>query len=582
MKSARLTVLTAAAVAAAGLAAVAVPGAASAAANITITSAGPTGSNPYVLTVVADDGTGLTLSSLTAVIDSGSTPVYTVGNLQPVAGGTPAAQTWTAAAPIPQADLPPGTYTVTVNAKDADETDNGLMAPGSFTFSWTTSVTAKASPSVLSYNETTTTISGTVTGTVPGSSYTTPVDLSGVPVYVNYVNGDNGPWDAEIGTTGTDGMFSGSVDLPAADGEYTVSVNQTPTMNSGGTSLTTSWASDNVRLEGVSVTPQNFTYGQNGVATLSGTVQYQDSVTGWQPLASAQVVVIAGSYDVKYIDTNAQGQFTWTFVPDTDGTGWSVETGGGNLLGVAQASGSVNDAVPLSFKSFTASLSPFAELSVSACVQVNATGFLSPQGYLDVQYSARPGGPWKYLGRVKYQQVNEPSSCGVNTQSYFKGTLPVKLANAYYRAEIPASPSYQLAASKALHESKYLTRIISVHVSPSSVGHGGRITVSGRLQQDKGRWSNFGRQLVLIVLKPKGSKVWYWIHKVRTSASGHFSATFTDPVTADWSAAYDGGKADFASSGSIHYVRVSGASRALRLSPAVLGLIARDLARLPQ
>src|SRR5580704_6573083 len=49
MKSARLTVLTAAAVAAAGLAAVAVPGAASAAANITITSAGPTGSNPYVL-----------------------------------------------------------------------------------------------------------------------------------------------------------------------------------------------------------------------------------------------------------------------------------------------------------------------------------------------------------------------------------------------------------------------------------------------------------------------------------------------------------------------------------------------------
>jgi hypothetical protein len=183
---------------------------------------------------------------------------------------------------------------------------------------------------------------------------------------------------------------------------------------------------------------------------------------------------------------------------------------------------------------------------------------------------------------LRTQQLNEPSSCGVNTQSYFAGTVPVKLASAYYRAEIPGSPSHQQAASKAVHESKYLTRITSMRVSPSSVGHGGRIMVSGRLQQDKGRWSNFGHQLILIVLKPKGSKVWYWIHKVRTSASGYFSDSFADPVTADWSAAYDGGKADFASSGSIHYVRVSGSASVLRLSPALIGLDARDLTRLPQ
>jgi len=547
-----------------------VAGAASAAANITITQAGPTDSDPYVLTVVADDANNLQLTSMTAYLSSGATSV-TVSNLQYVSGPA-SAQTWTATAPVPQADLPPGTYTVTVDAVDADESDTGLAAPAPFSFSWTTNVTATATPSVLTYNETTTTISGQVTGDVPGSSYPEPVGLAGVPVYVNLVNGDAGPWDEQIGTTESDGSFSGSVQLPSADGEYTVTVGATATMDAGGTSLATTWEADAVELTGVTVTPQDFTYGANGVATVTGTLDYQDSVTGWQPLAGETIVMDAGPSDVQYITSNAKGQFTWTFTPDTDGTGWSIEAGGGNLLGVAQASGTVFDAVPVSLSSFSATLSPEAEVTAHACAVVSAPGFTAPQSYLDVQYASKPGGPWTYLGRVHLDQSQAPSSCAGSTRSYFSGTVRARLASAYYRVFLPGSTSFQAHGSMSVHLSKYLTRIISVSVSPRSVAHGGRMTVHGRLQQYKdGRWRDFAHQQVLIVVKPKGSKVWYWLRKVKTNSSGYFSSRFVDPVSGDWTAAYDGSRTDFASSGSIHYVTLKGSARqALDLGRAEL------------
>ncbi len=547
-------------VTATGLAMLGLSTAASAAAGISITQAGPTSANPYVLTVVADDGNGLQLTGMTVHLSSGPTSV-TVSDMAYVAGAA-SAQTWTATAPIAQADLPPGTYTVTVDATDADESDPGLTWPAPLAFAWTTAVTATANPPVLSFNETTTTITGAVTGYVADSSYTTPVGLAGVPVYVNFVNGDDGPWDEQIGTTQSDGSYTGQVQLPAADGEYTVTINATPTMNSGGTSLTTSWASDDVRLTGVSVTPEDFTYGSTATATMTGTVQYQDSVSGWQPLVGAQVSVGDGTAGDR-INTGSQGQFTWTF-PPSDGTDWSVVVGGGNLLGVAQASGNIHVAVPVSFRSFSATLSPFARLTARACAKVTAPGYLSPQSYLNVQYSAGQNGPWKNLGRVHYDQGYTGTSCGVNSQSYFTGSLPVRLASAYYRVSFPASADYQAAVSHAVRESKYLTRITSLRVSPSAVGQGGHITVSGRLQQDIRHWRDFGGQRILIVLKPKGSKQWYWLHKIRTNKAGYFTDTFADPVSADWSADYDGSKADFASGGSSHYVSVRGSSATVR------------------
>lgn len=559
---AALTALTATALTA--LTSQGVATAASAAGQVTITQAGPTGPNPYVLTVTADDANGLPLTGMTVHVFSGATEVDTVTDMAYVSGADNA-QLWRATAPIAQAELPPGTYTLTVDATDADETDAGLAGPAPFAFSWTTAVSGTAAPKVLTYNETTTTISGRVTGIVPDSSYTAPVGLSGVPVFVNWVNGDSGPWQQQIATTGSTGSFSGKVSLPDAAGQYTVSVGSTPTMDSGGATLATSWASDAVRLTGVSVTPKYFTYGKAGVATMNGTVQYQDAVSGWQPLAGTQLVVVAGSYDVKYINADSAGHFTWTFVPDTNGTNWSVVVGGGGLLGSAQADGNVFDAVPVHFKYFNASLNPFAQLSVHACAYVTAPGFLSPQGHMNVQYAAHPNGPWQNLGRVPYAAGPPPSSCGVNTLSYFTGTLNVRLAGAYYRGYFPATPSYQTASSAAVHQAKTVTRIVSVRVSPGSVPKGGHIKVSGRLQRFTGSWHNLGGQQILIVLRPSGSKTWYWIKKVTTNSAGFFSGTVADPVTADWSAAYEGGRSYFASGGSIHHVTVTGAAAAAML-----------------
>jgi len=85
--------------------------------------------------------------------------------------------------------------------------------------------------------------------------------------------------------------------------------------------------------------------------------------------------------------------------------------------------------------------------------------------------------------------------------------------------------------------------------------------VSGRLQQHLRSWADYARQQVLIILKPKGSRIWYYIAKVRTTTSGYFTKTFTDPVSADWSAEFLGNSDHLASGGSIYYVPLRAAGQ---------------------
>lgn len=87
---------------------------------------------------------------------------------------------------------------------------------------------------------------------------------------------------------------------------------------------------------------------------------------------------------------------------------------------------------------------------------------------------------------------------------------------------------------------------------------------------------------MLIILTPRGSKAWYWIRKVRTSSSGYFAGTFTDPVTASWSAEYEGNATHFACVGSVHHVRVKGASVAFRSMSGVLSPLVAQLSAMLQ
>ncbi len=178
-----------------------------------------------------------------------------------------------------------------------------------------------------------------------------------------------------------------------------------------------------------------------------------------------------------------------------------------------------------------------------------------PGTTISIQYSASSAGPWKLLGTLRMNNQGG-GVCPVNAGFY--SNLRIKLANAYYRASFAATPDYQATVSKSVHLWKYLTRMTSVSVSPTSVAKGGNITVKGKLQQYAGgKWRAYGGRRVLIVLRPAGHKKWYWIEKVTTSASGAFSKTFADPVSASWTAAYEGDATHFVCSGSIHAVRVT-------------------------
>jgi hypothetical protein len=524
------------------------PASASAAA-ISIYSAGPTDGNPGVLTVVATDGNNLQLTSMTVHIYSGSTDEYDVTDMA-YTSGPGVSQTWTATAPIPQADLAPGTYTMTVDASDANETDTGITTPEPLAFVYRTTITATPAPSSVSYNKTSVSISGQLTGIAPGSGSSAPVGLGGVPVYLRDLDSSD---TTQIGTTQPDGSYTAQAQLASTDDQYIVMVQDSSTVGNSGVPLAVTWIADPTRVS-ASVSPEDFTYGSSATATLTGTAEYESGKT-WLPLQDYSIYVNAGA-TVDYVTTDAQGHFSWPFSP-SDGTEWNVLAGGGDQLQQSQADGSIHVAMPLTFTSFSASLSPAARLTVHGCVKATVSGSFAPQGHMTIQYAASPKGPWKYLGRVSLTEAGS-SSCDGDNHSYVSGSVPVRTTRAYYRARYPANPDYQAVASRAVLRWKYATRIVSTKITPGRVSKGGKITVSGRVQQYNRRWRDYGKRRILIILKPKGSKTWYWIRKVTASASGHFSATLKDPVSATWSAEFAGNTTHFAAAGKTRYVPVAG------------------------
>src|SRR5215469_4395557 len=103
------------------------------------------------------------------------------------------------------------------------------------------------------------------------------------------------------------------------------------------------------------------------------------------------------------------------------------------------------------------------------------------------------------------------------------------------REQIKAAPGIEPTTTKPVHLWKIPTRIVRFHVSSRHVPVGGSLTITGVLQQYAKHWLAPARQVVWIVLQPNGSQTWHYIRKPRTTASGHFSATFADPGNATWS-----------------------------------------------
>ena len=296
---------------------VCLPAVASAAVNISILSAGPDSTgNPYDLTVVADDGNGLRLTSAAAhVFNSSNQELPGSPYSMSYVSGAPSAQTWAATTPIPQADLPPGTYTVTVDASDAfPETDPGLPAPASFSFSYTTKMTVTANPPTVTQGSQNVTFTGTVTGVAPGG---TPVGLANVPV--NLAGAPGNP----VATTASDGSFTCPASTCQATGitqttTYAFSVAADPggTYSAASSSVTVS-AQQATTAISVTANPTSVSEGSPGVMfTGNVTVTPQGSTTTTGIGSAVPVDVSINGVSVgQVLTSDASGDFTYSADP---------------------------------------------------------------------------------------------------------------------------------------------------------------------------------------------------------------------------------------------------------------------------
>jgi hypothetical protein len=215
--------------------------------------------------------------------------------------------------------------------------------------------------------------------------------------------------------------------------------------------------------------------------------------------------------------------------------------------------------LPTVVSGFAATLNPDWRVSVHGCLALRdgLSGSVPSLAGLTIQYAAGPNGPWRSLGGLARQAS---LACG-NGGLAFTGILPARLNYAYYRATYSgvtdkAGTGYRGSVSGKVLAWKYGTRISSFAISKQTVANGSQLTISGQLLYYSGTWRSHAGQQVLIILRPHGSGTWYWIAKSRTDSAGKFSATFTDPVSATWSAEYTGDSANLAAIAPEHDVRL--------------------------
>jgi hypothetical protein len=286
---------------------VSVPAVASDQPNISITSAGPTGGNPYVLTVVADDGNGQPIGAMTVnILDSTGTTLITTSPMSAVDQSNLSAQEFQSTNPIPSSQLPPGTYTMTVDASDPTEPDTGLSTPSQFSFPYTTNLTVTAAPASISLGSQNAVFTGSVTGTTAVTP--TPTGLAGVPVDLSI----GGAPASQVAVTDSDGNFSYPLDNISASTDYNFTVAATPTYSADAEDVS---VPINVLTTAVTVTPAptSVTYGSQSVSfagTVTGTLT---GISAPVDIADAPVLLsIGGGSATQVATTDSNGNFTAT------------------------------------------------------------------------------------------------------------------------------------------------------------------------------------------------------------------------------------------------------------------------------
>lgn len=295
--------------------------------------------------------------------------------------------------------------------------------------------------------------------------------------------------------------------------------------------------------------------------TVTGTVSYEPGGK-FVPLPGQTVRIYdrAGApAPVATAVTDSKGGFAASLPKEAASLRWVLRAGGGRFPGTATDTLPMKVSLPTAVSGFQAALNQYWQVSFHGCLALAAgvPGSIPSPAGLTIQYAASPGGPWHELGTVA-ARAGAPCGHGGRT---FSGALPARLNSGYYRAVYaggtdPAGTGYLRSAGGNALAWKYEDRITSFSVSKPTAPKGGKLTVTGRVQYySSGAWRNHPGQQVLVILRPKGSASWYWIARPTTDSGGQFSATFTDPVSADWSAEYLGDPSHLATMAATSYVR---------------------------
>jgi hypothetical protein len=540
--------------------------------TVTITSVTAT-TDPGQLVISVTSDTALT--ALTVTLASASNPdalqLSLANDFTMEPGGSATNGTYELTNPLTMAELPGlGAYTVEVGAVDSG---GGTAADGGSSLDWIEqpAITLTANQTTFSYDSPAIVFGGTLSLTYPDGSQDTG-SVSGQPLILTN-NKDN---NTSAITTGFGGAFQATVSRPDSGAAYGASFVSTSTI-AGATSdsVDVSAVQDPAQVT-ANVSATQLRYGQD--LTISGTATY-NSGQGFVPLADSTIEIFSHPYGTDGIttpfptaSTDAEGNYSVTFA-DKQGGQWYVYAGGlpgdasiDELLTTAVArTTSVFVAYPVSITSLRGSLSSFAKLTLTGCLNDSNLGKAS-EVPLEVQYAAKRTGPWHSLGTV---EGTTSTLCGTAPDygSRFSYQVTVAVAAAFYRLAYPGSANYQSAASTAVYEAKTLTKITNFVISRHTVAKNSTVTVSGRLWKDVKGWHPFARQTVFVLFHYKG--VWYYFpHKPVTNSAGNFSGTFTAYATAPWIAEYMGSGSYYASATAHVTVRVTGARSAQVLTPA--------------
>jgi hypothetical protein len=449
-----------------------IPGTATAAAaNITITSAGPDGSgNPYDLTVVANDGDGQAITSMTAHLAQGSVNVSVP--MQPVSISNPASQTWVATTPVPAVSLPAGRYTVTVDATDATESDPGLAAPNPLVVTYSaTTVNVTPSATFVTVGAQTVKFTGTVTGTARDGSGT-QVPIGGVTLNVSDGDKTTASPTGAINYTSPSLSQSTSFDfsLPAAsDGSY-------PSGDSGAIQISAQQATTSISVTG---SPANISQGAEQV-TFSGQVTATPAGGGQAvPISGATVNVYNGATLIGQTSpTAADGSFSYGPATVSSATDFTFGVTPTNLYGPATKDVSIGTAQA----STKVSIAPSQTFVTQGANNVTFTG--------QVTVTPPGGGAAAPIGSGVSVQVSAPGQATVTETTDASGDFSytangLTAASTSFTFSVAAGALYTAATQVTTIVAQAATTTVSVTPSQGSielgaqkVGFSGQVTIT--------------------------------------------------------------------------------------------------------